>query len=95
MTSVQPCRWQIYTISLVLINIFVFLYSHICTPQAIEDVCYILSTKSLLLCSWLVGPRPEFVDPNFVAQGEGRQSKMKYSNRTHTLILEYHNNYIH
>ena len=37
----------------------------------------LLSTKSLLLCSWLIGPRPEFVDPNFVAQGEGRQSKIE------------------
>ena len=26
-------------------------------------------------CSWLLGRRPEFVDPRFVAQGEGRESE--------------------
>ena len=25
--------------------------------------------------SWLLGRRPEFVDPRFVAQGEGRESE--------------------
>lgn len=27
----------------------------------------------------MIGPRPEFVDPKFVAQGEGRESKSTYS----------------
>ena len=27
------------------------------------------------LPSWLIGPRPEFVDPQHVAQGEGRDSE--------------------
>ena len=26
--------------------------------------------------SWLLGRRPEFVDPRFVAQGEGRESEL-------------------
>ena len=29
----------------------------------------------LCLPSWLIGPRPEFVDPQHVAQGEGRDSE--------------------
>ena len=28
--------------------------------------------------SWLIGPRPEFVDPKFVAQSEGRESKRSF-----------------
>ncbi|XP_065899497.1 B9 domain-containing protein 1-like [Dysidea avara] len=31
------------------------------------------SSQLQKLASWLIGPRPEFVDPSFVAQGEGRQ----------------------
>lgn len=29
-------------------------------------------------CSWLIGPRPELVDPKFVARGEGRESKKMF-----------------
>ena len=41
-------------------------------------VCYCImwvSTVYVHSSSWLIGPRPEFVDPKFVAQGEGRESK--------------------
>lgn len=28
----------------------------------------------LSVISWLIGPRPEFVDPKFVAKSDGRES---------------------
>ena len=40
-------------------------------------VCTLYITHSL--SSWLIGPRPEFVDPQHVAQGEGRDSEFMWS----------------
>ena len=28
-----------------------------------------------IIFSWVIGPRPEFIDPKFIAQGEGREGK--------------------
>lgn len=47
-------------------RIFVVPSSHPTLCNSFSDVCY----------SWLIGPRPEFVDPKFVAQGEGRESML-------------------
>ena len=37
--------------------------------------------------SWLIGTRPEFIDPKFVAQGQGRESEHTHTHtHKHTLL---------
>lgn len=42
---------------------------------------FVPESSSILqrLTSWLIGRRPEFVDPRVVAQGEGREGEERVS----------------
>ena len=48
----------------------------------VRQVClqftvYIVHFVQFAFFSWIFGPRPEYIDPKFVAQGEGRESESR------------------
>lgn len=70
---------QHYNIICVLFYQQLFTHASIpCSTHINLDACVDMIAFLFLVLSWLIGPRPEFVDPKFVAQGEGRHG-MSYS----------------